>query len=145
MMRAPAGVRIVPDMSLLAADYPFMDIVWSMIIFFSWVAWIWVLVVIVSDLFRRHDKSGWGKAVWLIFLILLPFIGVLAYLIANGSGMAQRQVEQRQAAQSQFNDYVQTVASNGGAAGEIEKAKGLLDSGAITQAEFDQLKTKALA
>ena len=79
---------------MLAADYPFLNILWSMIIFFAWVAWIWVLVMIVSDLFRRHDKSCMGKAVWLVFLILIPFVGVLAYLIANGNGMAQRNAEQ---------------------------------------------------
>ena len=130
---------------MLAADYPFLNILWSMIIFFAWVAWIWVLIMIVSDLFRRHDKSGWGKAVWLIFLILLPFIGVLAYLIANGNGMAQRNAERTQAAQAQFTDYVQSVAGTGGSANEIAKAKELLDSGAITQPEFDKLKAKVLA
>jgi hypothetical protein len=132
-------------MSTLAADYPFLNILWSMIIFFAWVAWIWVLVMIVSDLFRRHDKSGMGKAVWLVFLILIPFVGVLAYLIANGNGMAQRNAERTQAAQAQFTDYVQSVAANGGSANEIAKAKELLDSGAISQPEFDQLKAKVLA
>jgi len=132
-------------MSTFAADYPFLNILWSMIIFFAWVAWIWVLVMIVSDLFRRHDKSGMGKAVWLVFLIVIPFVGVLAYLIANGNGMAQRNAERTQAAQAQFTDYVQSVAANGGSAGEIAKAKELLDSGAITQPEFDKLKAKVLA
>src|SRR4051794_25557562 len=130
---------------MFAADYPFLNIFWSMIIFFAWVAWIWTLIVIIGDLFRRHDTSGWAKAGWLIFLIVLPFLGVLVYLIANGHGMADRSARQHQAAQAQFDDYVQTVASNGGAAGQIEKAKGLLDSGAITQAEFNSLKAKALA
>jgi general stress protein CsbA len=128
-----------------AADYPFLNILWSMIIFFAWVAWIWVLIVIIGDLFRRHDTSGWTKALWVVFMIVLPFIGVLAYLIVNGHGMAERSARQAQAQQAQFNDYVQSVASNGGAASEIEKAKRLLDDGAITQAEFDSLKAKALA
>ena len=132
-------------MTPFAADYPFLNILWSMIIFFAWVAWIWVLIVIIGDLFRRHDSSGFRKALWVIFLIVFPFVGVLAYLIVNGAGMAQRSAEREQAARAQFSDYVQTVASSGGAAGEIEKAKGLLDSGAITQAEFDSLKAKALA
>jgi len=135
---------------LLAADYPFLNILWSMIIFFAWVAWIWVLIVIVGDLFRRHDTSGWIKALWLIFMIVLPFIGVLTYLIVNGHGMAERSAKQAAVAQEQFASYVQSVAnqgggSGGGAASELEKAKGLLDSGAITQAEYDALKAKLLA
>lgn len=132
-------------MVLFAADYPFLNILWSMIIFFAWVAWIWVLIVIVGDLFRRHDASGWKKAAWLVFMILLPFIGVLSYLITNGQAMAERQNERARAAQSQFADYVQSVAGGGGAASELEKAKQLLDSGAIDQAEFDALKAKVLA
>ena len=131
--------------TVFAADYPFLDILWTMILFFCWVAWIWVLVMIVSDLFRRHDTSGWVKALWIIVLIVLPFLGVLIYLIANGGGMAERNVKQAQAQQAQFADYVQSVATTGGPAAEIEKAKALLDSGAIDQSEFDALKAKALA
>jgi hypothetical protein len=131
---------------LIAADYPFLDVFWTMIIFFCWVAWIWVLIVIISDLFRRHDTSGWIKALWVIFLIVLPFLGVLIYLIANGSGMSRRQVEQTQAAQQQFDSYVQSVAATGGGgATELAKAKELLDSGAINQDEYDKLKAKVLA
>ena len=131
---------------VIAADYPFMDILWSMIIFFVWVAWIWTLIMIISDLFRRHDTSGWAKAAWVAFLIILPFLGVLVYLIANGHGMGQRSAERAQAAQSQFNEYVQSVAKDGGgAASELEKAKGLLDSGALTQAEYEGLKAKLIA
>jgi general stress protein CsbA len=131
-----------------AADYPFLNILWSMILFFAWVAWIWTLIVIIGDLFRRHDASGWTKAAWLIFLIVLPFLGVLIYLIANSRGMAERSARQSQAARAEFDDYVKTVATNGGgggAASEIEKAKGLLDSGAINQSEFEAIKAKALA
>jgi hypothetical protein len=131
---------------VIAADYPFMDVLWSMIIFFVWVAWIWTLVMIVMDLFRRHDTSGWAKAAWVVLLIVLPFIGVLAYLIVNGHGMGHRSAERAQAAQSQFNEYVQSVAKEGGgSASELEKAKGLLDSGALTQPEYDALKAKLLA
>ena len=132
---------------VIAADYPFMDVLWSIIIFFVWVAWIWTLIVIIGDLFRRHDTSGWAKAAWVVLLIIVPFLGVLVYLIVNGHGMAQRSAERTQAAQSQFNDYVQSVAAKdaGGAASELEKAKGLLDSGAVTQAEYDALKAKLLA
>jgi ABC-type multidrug transport system fused ATPase/permease subunit len=130
---------------LIAADYPFLDVFWTMIIFFCWVAWIWVLIVIISDLFRRHDTSGWIKALWVIFLIILPFLGVLIYLIANGSGMSRRQAEQVQASQKQFDSYVQSVAGSGGGASELAKAKELLDSGAINQEEYDKLKAKVLA
>jgi uncharacterized membrane protein YcjF (UPF0283 family) len=131
---------------VIAADYPFMDVLWSMIIFFVWVAWIWTLVMIIMDLFRRHDTSGWAKAAWVVLLIVLPFIGVLAYLIVNGHGMGRRSAERAQAAQSQFNEYVQSVAKeDGGSASELEKAKGLLDSGALTQPEYDALKAKLLA
>jgi hypothetical protein len=130
----------------LAADYPFLDIFWTMILFFAWVAWIWVLVIIIGDLFRRHDTSGWIKALWVIVLILFPFIGVLGYMIANGKGMAERSAKHAQASHEQFAQYVQSVSkSEGGAASEIEKAKALLDSGAITQAEFESLKAKVLA
>ena len=130
---------------VFAADYPFLDVFWTMIIFFCWVIWIWMLVVILSDVFRRHDKSGWGKALWVVFLIVLPFLGVLIYLIANSSGMAERNVKQAKASQAEFDEYVRSVSSSeGGAAAEIEKAKGLLDSGTITQQEFDAIKAKAL-
>src|ERR1700754_4067137 len=131
---------------MLAADYPFLNILWTMIIFFLWVAWIWILITILSAIFRRHDIGGWHKAIWIVFLIILPFLGLLVYLIAQSKGMAERNVARAPAAQASVNDYVQSVASQGGgAAAEIEKAKGLLDSGAITQAEFDSLKAKALA
>ena len=129
---------------VFAADYPFLYVFWTMIVFFSWVIWIWI--VIMGPLGRVHAGSPrWGKAAWVVFVIVLPFLGVLIYLIANGSEMTQRRIEHSQRQQSQFDDYVKTVASPGGAAGEIEKAKGLLDSGTITQAEFDSLKAKALA
>jgi putative oligomerization/nucleic acid binding protein/phospholipase D-like protein len=128
----------------IAADYPFIDVLWSMIIFFTWVIWIWMMIIILTDVFRRRDIGGWAKALWVIFLIILPFLGVLVYLIANHNGMAERSQKEAQGQKEQFDDYVRSV-SGGGAAAEIEKAKGLLDSGAITQAEFDAIKTKALA
>ena len=101
-------------MTLFAADYPFLNILWTMIIFFAWVAWIWVLIVIIGDLFRRHDTSGWVKAAWVVLLIILPFLGVLFYLINNSQGMAERSAKPPQASQAQFNDYVQSVAGSGG-------------------------------
>jgi hypothetical protein len=129
---------------LFGADYPFLDVLWTMLIIFAWIIWFWLLITVFTDLFRRRDTSGFAKVLWIIFVILLPFLGVFIYLIVNHDGMTERSMKQAQAAQAQMDDYVRTVASSGGAAGEIEKAKGLLDSGAITQSEFDAIKAKAL-
>ena len=130
---------------MLAADYPFLDIFWSMFIFFLFVIWIWILITVFSDIFRRKDIGGGSKALWIIFVIVLPYLGVLVYLIANHDGMADRNIAQMQKQQQATDQYIQSVAGSGGAAAEIEKAKGLLDSGAITQSEFDTIKQKALA
>jgi hypothetical protein len=129
----------------IAADYPFLDVLWSMIIFFVWVTWIWMMILILSDVFRRRDLSGWGKAAWTFFLIILPFLGALIYLIAQGGGMAERRAQDVQGQREQMDDYVRSVAGSGGAAAEIDKAKALLYSGAINQAEFEAIKAKALA
>jgi len=131
-------------MVLFAADYPFLDVLWTMIIFFIWIAWIWMLIGIFADIFSRRDISGWAKAAWSVFVIVLPFLGVLVYLISNGDGMAERKMGHVQAQRAEFDDYVKTVAASGGPAAEIEKAKQLLDSGAITQEEFAAIKAKAL-
>ena len=130
---------------MLAADYPFLDIFWSMFIFFLFVIWIWILITVFADIFRRKDVGGGSKALWIIFVIVLPYLGVLIYLIANHDGMADRNIAQMQKQQQATDQYIQSVAGSGGAAAEIEKAKGLLDSGAITQSEFDTIKQKALA
>ena len=130
---------------MLAADYPFLDIFWSMFIFFLFVIWIWILITVFSDIFRRKDIGGGSKTLWIIFVIVLPYLGVFVYLIANHDGMADRNIAQMQKQQQATDQYIQSVAGSGGAAAEIERAKGLLDSGAITQAEFDALKQKALA
>jgi|SRR4051794_3723268 len=130
---------------VIAADYPFLDILWSMILFFTWVIWIWMMIVILTDVFRRQDIGGWSKAAWVVFLIVLPFLGALVYLIAHHDDMAQRRMKDVQAQQSAFDARVREVASNSGPADQIASAKSLLDSGAIDQAEFDQLKQKALA
>ncbi|MFL5917753.1 MAG: SHOCT domain-containing protein [Gaiellaceae bacterium] len=129
----------------VASDYPFLDVFWTMIIFFLWVIWIWFLIAILSDVFRRHDMGGGLKALWTFFIIFLPVLGALTYLIVNGQGMAQRNVRDQQASRAQMDDYVRSVAASGGAAGEIEKAKQLLDSGAIDAQEYDALKQRALA
>ncbi len=128
---------------MLAADYPFLDVLWTMFIFFLFIIWIWILITVFADVFRRKDIGGGTKALWIVFVILLPYLGVLVYLIANHDGMADRNIQQVQKQQEATDAYIKSVA--GGAAAEIEKAKGLLDSGAITQAEFDSIKAKALA
>ena len=129
---------------MLAADYPFLDVLWTIVIFFVWISWIMLLFHAIGDVFRRRDISGGKKTLWLIFLLFAPFLGVFAYLIANSDDMAQRQAEQLTAAQRETDEYVRSVAGSSGAAGEIERAKGLLDSGAINQQEYDAIKAKAL-
>ena len=128
-----------------AADYPFLDILWTMLIFFAWVIWFWILITVFADLFRRHDISGWGKAAWTFFVIVLPFLGVFVYLISQGKQMAERKSADVQANRAAFDDYVRTVATDSGPSDQIAKAKELLDSGAIDQAEFERIKAKALA
>jgi ABC-type Fe3+ transport system permease subunit len=130
---------------VLAANYPFLDVMWSMLVFFLWVAWFILLFRVFGDIFRRHDLSGGAKVLWLIFTILLPFLGVFVYIITQGDAMTKRDLERAQAQRAQFDDYVRDTAGGGGAAAEIAKAKSLLDSGAITQTEFDAIKQKALA
>jgi len=129
---------------LFAADYPFLDVFWTMLVFFVWIAWFFILIRVFADVFRRHDISGFAKVLWLIFVIVLPFLGVFIYLVANSKGMTERDIKQVTDQQQQFDTYVQSVATTGSAT-EIEKAKQLLDSGAISQSEFDAIKAKALS
>ncbi len=130
---------------LLATSYPFLEVFWTMLIFFAFVIWIWILITVLIDIFRRHDTSGFAKVLWIIFIIVLPYLGVFVYLIAEHKGMTERAIKQQEAAQSQMDKYVQSVATQTDPAEQIAKAKGLLDSGTISQTEFDQIKQKALA
>jgi hypothetical protein len=130
---------------VIAADYPFLDVLWTLLIFFAWVIWFWLLITIFADIFRRHDIGGGKKALWVIFVIIVPFVGVLIYLIAESKGMADRQAQLQQQARTQTDEYIKTVAESADPAGQIAQAKQLLDSGAINQQEFDALKQKALA
>ena len=131
---------------MLATDYPFLDLMWTMVIFFVWILWFWLLFTVFADIFRRHDLSGLGKTGWIVFAILLPFLGVFVYLITQNVGMTERNLQRSRAQRDQFDQYVRQTAGGGaGAAAEIDKAKQLLDSGAITEAEFEALKQKALA
>ena len=130
----------------MLANYSFGDVMWSFLVFFAWVIWFWLLITVFSDLFRRRDIGGWGKTGWIILVIVLPYIGVFIYLLAEHDGMAERTMAMAQAQQQQFDSYVKDVASTpSDPAGQIANAKSLLDSGAITQDEFDALKKKALA
>jgi hypothetical protein len=129
---------------VLAASYPFLDVLWTMIVFFAFIIWIWLLITIFADIFRRHDIGGGAKALWIIFVILVPYLGVLVYLISQHDGMNERNVAQMQQIKQQQDDYIKNVAGSASPADQIAQAKSLLDSGAISQAEFDSLKAKAL-
>ncbi len=129
---------------MIATTYPLLEVFWTMLIFFAFFIWIWILFTVFADLFRRHDISGWGKTGWIIFVIILPYLGVFVYLIAEHKGMAERAIKQQQTAQSQMDQYVKSVAGASDPTAQIANAKALLDQGTITQAEFDQIKQKAL-
>ena len=129
----------------MLAAYSFGDVMYTMLVFFVWILFFWLLFTVFGDLFSRHDIGGWAKAGWTIFVIIVPFLGIFIYLIAEGKSMGERAQARAQAQQSQMDDYVRSVASSGSATDEIARGKELLDSGAISQAEFDQLKSKALA
>jgi type IV secretory pathway TrbL component len=132
-------------MALIASSYPFLNILWDMLIFFAWVIFIWIAITVLMDVFRRQDLSGWGKAAWTVLVVLFPWVGVLIYLIVNHAGMAERRYREVASAQAEMDQYVRTTAASGGVAAEIERAKKLLDDGTITQPEFDALKAKALS
>jgi predicted PurR-regulated permease PerM len=121
------------------------EFLWSLLVIFFMVIYFMMLFQVIIDVFRRHDASGGKKAAWLLFLLIAPLVGLLIYLITNSESMAKRNIQQAQRQQEQFDSYVRDTASSGGSAAEIEKAKGLLDSGAITQDEYNALKNKALA
>ena len=129
---------------MIAADYPFLDVLWTMFIFFAWVIWFWLLISIFGDIFRRHDIGGGAKTLWCIFVILTPFIGVFVYLISQSKGMNERNLQSVKQQRQQTDEYIRSVAAEDPAS-QIAQAKSLLDSGAINQQEFDSLKQKALA
>jgi ABC-type multidrug transport system fused ATPase/permease subunit len=131
---------------MILADINLGEILWTTLVIFFMIMYFMILFSILGDLFRDHEVSGWGKAAWVIFLIIFPFLTALVYLIVRGNGMAERSLKAQAAAQQQFNEYVQQVAAGGATpADQIARAKELLDAGAIDQAEFDALKAKALS
>ncbi len=130
---------------ILASSYPFLEVFWTLLIFFAFIIWLWILFTVFTDIFRRHDTSGFVKVLWIIFIIIIPYFGSFIYLIVEHRGMTERAIAAQKQAQAQVDDYVKSVAGAGDPTEQIAKAKGLLDSGTITQAEFDQIKQKALA
>ena len=128
----------------LAAEYPLLNIIWTMLVFFGFFLWITLIFRAFMDLFSRHDISGWGKAGWTIAILVIPLIGVCVYFLVDGKGIAERQMARVQKSQGEMDDYVRNVAGSS-PADDIAKAKGLLDSGAIDADEFAALKAKALA
>ncbi|MFF2149433.1 SHOCT domain-containing protein [Kitasatospora sp. NPDC058190] len=142
------------DTKLLAVDYPVLNIFWTMLELFLWVLWFFLLFKIITDIFRSHDLGGWGKAGWLLVVIILPLIGVLAYLIARGAGMGKRDVAQAQQAEAAFKAYVRDAAAGtppeGGAPGgrshvdDLTRLADLKDRGAISDEEYQKAKDKLL-
>ncbi len=130
---------------MLATSYPLLEVFWTMLIFFAFFIWIWLLITVFMDIFRRQDIGGWGKTGWIIFVIILPYLGVFVYLIAEHKGMTERAIQGQQEAKTQMDDYVRSVAGQSDPTSQIASAKELLDKGAITQSEFDAIKSKALA
>ncbi len=132
-------------MSLMAYDYPILSIIWMMFTFFVFVLWIWLLITVFIDIFRSHDLGGVAKALWVLFIIVLPLLGVLIYLIARGGKMHERAAEQAQAQQKAFDSYVQQVAGSGGSADQLAKLADLKEKGVLTDAEFEAEKAKILS
>ena len=135
-------------MPLLAENsYPLLEVFWTMVLFFLWVSWFWILISVVADLFSRHDIGGGSKALWTLFVIVVPFLGVFIYMVAQGRQMAERRLERARESEAAFGDYVRKVSTEGGDGGaaEIAKAKELLDSGALYQDEYERVKARAIA
>lgn len=130
-------------------DYPLLNVFWTMLWFFIWIMWLFLLFKVITDIFRDHDLGGWGKAGWLIFCILLPYLGVLVYVIARGKSMGQRDVKQAKASEAAFQDYIRKTAGTapaaGGATDELARLADLKEKGAITDEEFEKAKAKVLA
>jgi hypothetical protein len=132
---------------MLLAEFGTGQVFWSMLWFFLFFIWIWLLIIVFSDIFRSHDLGGWAKALWTIFIIVLPYLGVFIYLIARGHKMQEHAAQAAAQQQEQFKSYVQGVAgsSGGGTADEIARLADLRDKGALSEAEFQQAKAKALS
>ena len=130
---------------MLAYDYPVMGVFWSMLYFFIFFIWIMLLFRIFVDIFRSHDLGGFAKTLWFIFVIIVPFLGVFIYVIVRGKSMHERDMDQAKAQNEAFKSYVQQTASTGSTADELAKLADLLNTGALTQAEYDSAKAKVLS
>ena len=131
---------------MVSYDYPILGVFWTMLVLFLWIAWFFILFRVIVDIFRSHDLSGWGKALWMIFVILVPFLGVFVYVIARGHSMTDRDIADAQARDAAFKSYVQeTAGTSGGTADELSKLADLKAQGVLTDAEFEQQKAKLLA
>jgi len=126
-------------------SYPLLGAFWTIFMIFLWVIWFWILITIIIDLFRSHDLNGWVKALWFIFILFFPLIGVLVYLIVRGGSMHERAARRAQVQEEQFRSYVQEAAGPQNAADQLAKLADLRDRGVITPAEFEQEKAKILA
>jgi hypothetical protein len=132
-------------MGMLAYDYPLLGIFWTMLWFFLFFVWIWILITVFADLFRSHDLSGFAKALWVIFVVILPFLGVLIYLIVRGKSMQERAMERAAQQEQQMREYVQDAAGSSGSADQLAKLADLKDRGVLTDAEFEAEKAKILS
>ena len=124
---------------------PLLDLFWSMLVLFIWIAWFWLFISVVIDIFRSHDLSGWGKGGWAFFVVVVPLLGVFIYLIARGGSMQERSIREMQARESASREYIQSVAGSGSTADELDKLQQLRQNGTIDDTEFEQLKAKVLA
>jgi hypothetical protein len=132
-------------MSVLATDYPLANLLWTMIEIFFFIIWIWILITVLIDIFRSHDLSGIAKALWLLFVVFLPLIGVLAYLIARGGKMHEHAAADAKATDTAMRDYVRAAAGTQSAADELTKLADLRDRGVITAEQFEAQKAKVLS
>jgi hypothetical protein len=130
---------------MLASSFPLLEVFWTMLIFFGFVVWVWILFAVLADLFRRHDTSGSTKVLWIIFIIVAPYLGVFVYLLAQHTGMTERALASHNAVHARVDEYLRSVGARRDPVERIAHAKELLDKGVIDQAEFDQLKQQALA
>lgn len=130
---------------MFAYDYPVLGVFWSILVFFLWIMWFFLLFRVIADIFRSDDLGGWAKAAWLIFVLLVPFLGVFVYVIARGDDMGQRDIAQSQARDQAFQSYVRDTAGSGGSVDQLAKLADLRDRGVINDAEFEQQKAKILS
>jgi Phospholipase_D-nuclease N-terminal len=142
MYRRDLGSEAAP--MLLAYDYPLLSVFWSMLIFFMWIVWLMILFRVIIDIFRSHDMGGFAKAIWLLFVVFLPFLGVLVYVIARGDNMTQHAVADAEAQQAAFASYVKETAGTSGPGDQLTQLSALHEAGKLNDAEYETAKAKVL-